>query len=449
MSEEQTLPAAPVADANLSNQMMQLLGATQSPALQILLNDHLYKRCIDVAARMSQADGVTPKHLIGKPAACFAVVQMALIWKLSPQMVAGSTYETPGGRLGYEGKLCQAIMENSGKVDGQIEAEWIGPWEKIEGKFRIETKKANSGKDYEAAIQTWKREDEDGVGVIVTAQVKGESKPRTMTFYLKQAFPRNSTIWVTRTKQQLWYTTMRAFGNMAMPGIFMGVPFEGDEAYTGGTMVDVTPADAQPATTGRPAKPRQTKSAAAAQRAEEEQRHQHIAETVIEVEDPKPSPEKSDAEKEQERSTQGPQESAAEDDVGGAAEGGDQQDDSHGAEEGPGPATDHEDRQGDQAEDPGHAAPAQNTQAKTTAPATTEGSASKYDPLSATELADLRRKWEKGVLGAAELIQLDSLRSDLKDPMKRCRAHHIDVYEKLIAVYTGRLNHLKQKEGVE
>lgn len=282
MSESKAVaPAAPSTD------LVQLMGASSSPALQILLNDALYVRCKDVAGRMAQAEGVTPKHLVGKPAACFAVVQMALIWKLAPQMVAGATYSTPGGNIGYEGKLCHAIIENSGRIDGQIKAEYYGPWEKIEGRFRMVTKKNKNNYDVTVPEQLWKPEDEEGVGVRVIAQVKGEVEPREMCFDLKSAHPRNSTIWVTRTKQQLWYTAIRAFGNMAVPGIFMGVPFDGGDGGYGDGMIDVTPQGESPVTRERPV--RQQRAQAKARAEEMDQQFKSTAgtaappqETVIE-----------------------------------------------------------------------------------------------------------------------------------------------------------------------
>src|SRR5260221_183220 len=84
-------------------------GQKVSPSLQIMLNDQLFARARVVSGDMAKAEGVVPRHLIGKPEACFGVLSMSLDWKLSPWMVARSTYQTPGGSIGYEGKLCQAI----------------------------------------------------------------------------------------------------------------------------------------------------------------------------------------------------------------------------------------------------------------------------------------------------------------------------------------------------
>lgn len=204
--------------------------------VQILFDDNLYERVKQVSLLMSKAQGITPPHLIGKGEACFAVVVKSLTWQLDPFAVAASTYETPGGKVGYEGKLVQAILENSGRVEGPVTYEHIGDWSKVQGKF--EKKVSKKGNEYPAPA--WKDADEEGLGVIVRAQVKGEKKPREFTFWLREAYPRNSTLWATRPSQQICYTAVRAFASMAAPGLFMGVPFSTDFDQ-GPEMKDVTP----------------------------------------------------------------------------------------------------------------------------------------------------------------------------------------------------------------
>lgn len=211
-----------------------------APGLAIMFNDKLYQRCRDIAMDMSKADGFTPPHLIGKPYACFAVLTRSITWKLDPLAVAQSTYQTPGGKIGYEGKLVQAILENSGKFEGPIRFEHIGDWSKIRGKW----KKGKSPKGYDIPQQAWEDKDEDGLGVRVYGKVKGEVDPREFTMWLKECFPRNSTLWPLRPEQQICYTAVRAFGNIAAAGLLMGVPFSTD--FEEQSMVDVTPARPRP-----------------------------------------------------------------------------------------------------------------------------------------------------------------------------------------------------------
>ncbi|MEP6826966.1 MAG: recombinase RecT [Aestuariivirga sp.] len=206
--------------------------------LAILFNDKLYDRVKQLAGVMAKAEGFTPKHLIGKSEACFAVITRAITWKLDPQAVAQSTYQTPNGNIGYEGKLVQAILENSGHIEGGVKYEMIGDWDKINGNFEIK----DSAKGFKYPVPKWTREQAKagGAGVIVSAQVKGEAEPRTLKFMLETCFPLNSTLWATRPDHQIKYTACRAFANTVTPGIFMGIPFSVDPEL-GDDMKDVTP----------------------------------------------------------------------------------------------------------------------------------------------------------------------------------------------------------------
>lgn len=205
--------------------------------LAVMFNDKLFDRCKQIAGYIAKAEGITPPHLIGKSEACFGVVTRSLTWKLDPWAVMQSTYQTPGGRIGFEGKLIQAILENSGKLDGPVRYEHFGDWSKVVGKFEL--KKGSSGKDY--PVVTWTRADAKDLGVTVIAKVKGELEPRTLDVKLDEMFPLNSTLWATRPKQQICYTACRAFANICAPGLLMGVPFDVDPDADS-NMRDITPA---------------------------------------------------------------------------------------------------------------------------------------------------------------------------------------------------------------
>lgn len=208
-----------------------------SPALQIMLHDRLFERCKLIAKYLSEAQGFTPPHLINAPQACFAVVVNAIVWKLNPYAVAWCTYQTPGGRVGYEGKLVQAILENSGHLVGPVKYKLYGDWSRVKGKFELKT--SQKGKEY--PVLTWTREDAKGLGVTVSAQIRGEVEERTLDYDLDEAFPLNSTLWATKPHQQIKYTACRAFANTCAPGLLLGVPFEGDGESDPFGMIDVTP----------------------------------------------------------------------------------------------------------------------------------------------------------------------------------------------------------------
>jgi hypothetical protein len=225
-----------MSEENLPTEYRSSLQGVNLPiGVMALLDDNLGKRLERAAANMARAEGMVPNHLINKPVACYAVITRAMTWRLDPFAVAASTYQTPGGKVGYEGKLVQAILENSGRIEGQIIFDHYGDWTKVEGKF----KKEQSQKGNSYFVPTYTDADEAGLGVVVRAKIKGEAIPREADVSLRSCQPRNSTLWALRPKQQIMYAAIRVFANVAAPSLFMGIPFSSD--MMGESMIDITP----------------------------------------------------------------------------------------------------------------------------------------------------------------------------------------------------------------
>src|SRR3954470_24890772 len=129
---DSNLPATSSRGGNLAAAMG---GAGLPPSMQLLLDDGLYNRIKQLSVVMANAKGMTPEHLIGKSEACFNIITNALDWKLNPNFVAGHTYQTPSGRIAYDGALVQAILEKSGRFIGAPVFEFHGDWAKIVGKM--------------------------------------------------------------------------------------------------------------------------------------------------------------------------------------------------------------------------------------------------------------------------------------------------------------------------
>ena len=218
-----------------------------SISIQVLTDEAVYARCWAVAKAMAQSQGLVGKHLVGKPEACLSVLLVSMEWKLNPYMVAKCTYEpVPGGSIGFYGKLVRAIAEQSGRLEKPIQYEWYGDWTKVQGKFekRQSTKTDRDGgpKFYHAATYTDK--DEVGLGVIVRLFMKGEATPREFRMDLRQAQPRNSTLWALDPKTQLQYTATRRAVDLEAPEILLGMPFDeyGDMPRIGADRArDITP----------------------------------------------------------------------------------------------------------------------------------------------------------------------------------------------------------------
>ena len=83
-----------------------------------------------------------------------------------------------------------------------------------------------SGKMYPVA--TYTEADEVGVGVIVSASSKARTSavPCTLTYPVP---PTQLTLWSTDRSTQIYYRAVRMLGNVAMPGVLMGVPFVGEQ----------------------------------------------------------------------------------------------------------------------------------------------------------------------------------------------------------------------------
>lgn len=237
--DEATVTALPARQQRLGLGVGAALPTHNLPmTLRVMLDEQLYDKLKRAAGIMSKSEGFVPRHLLGKPEACFAVLTRSLEWRLDPYFVAQATYQTPGGQVGFEGKLCQAILENSGRMVGGLRFEHFGDWERLTGKFEVA--KSAKGNDY--VKPTWTKTDARGLGVKVFGQVRGEDKPREWSVELVQCYPLNSTLWATDPKMQICYLAARRFGNIAAPGIYGGVRFNVDEYLDASEAArDVTP----------------------------------------------------------------------------------------------------------------------------------------------------------------------------------------------------------------
>ena len=252
-------PALPAEIAPAEGALAALPGSATMPIGLRIFFDPLWREACQAAAQsLAKAVGFAPPHLLGKTESCLAVVNLSLTWNLSPYMVAASTYQTPGGKVGYEGKLVQAILEASGRLAGSVKYKHFGDWTKVQRKFRM----ARSDKGFEYPVPTYKPEDEIGCGVTISCRVKGETEDRSLDFDLVQAWPRNSTLWATDPKTQIQYAGVRRLASTVAPSLLMGVPFDHEEDTFEENLVDVTPPPlAEPRERprrGRPPGPRNT-----------------------------------------------------------------------------------------------------------------------------------------------------------------------------------------------
>jgi hypothetical protein len=196
---------------------------------------------------MAKSRTTIPDHLKGSPADCAAVIMQAMQWQMNPYAVAQKTHIV-NGTLGYEGQLVNAAITSSGVTRDRFHYEWFGAWEKIIGKTRVVSvpEKGKKGdKDYKKAYQfhaaDYDLKDEEGLGIRISATLRGETQPRELTLLLVQASVRNSPLWATDPRQQLAYLAVKRWSRLYAPDVILGVytPDELDES--GREIRDITP----------------------------------------------------------------------------------------------------------------------------------------------------------------------------------------------------------------
>lgn len=115
----------------------------QANILNLMMNADFMASVDKLAALMASGKATIPQHLQGNHADCFAICLQALQWGLNPFPVAQKTHLVKGV-LGYEAQLVNAVIVNSGVINGRFDYEYYGPWERVIGKFRV-IKKVKDG----------------------------------------------------------------------------------------------------------------------------------------------------------------------------------------------------------------------------------------------------------------------------------------------------------------
>lgn len=196
-------------------------------AMSLVMDSNAMDKMIVAAKLMASAKVTIPAHLRNSEGDCMAVIMQAAQWKMNPFAVAQKTHLSQGGQLGYEAQLINAVIASCGAIIGQPEFAFIGDWKKILGK--VEERKSDKGGKYYVA--GWKTNDEEGLGVVCSATLRGESSPREITIMLSQCYPRFSTQWATDPQQQITYVAVRKFARRYTPGAILGV-YEVEELDT-------------------------------------------------------------------------------------------------------------------------------------------------------------------------------------------------------------------------
>lgn len=175
------------------------------------------------AGLMAESSVTVPKHLVGRPSDCMAIVMQAMQWGMNPYAVAQKTHIV-NGTLGYEAQLVNAVISSSNAIVGRFHYEYGGDWEKIAG--------------------VKGERDELGLYIRVGAVLRGETDITWGEYiYLADITTRNSPLWKTAPKQQIAYLAVKYWARLFCPEVILGV-YSPDEVEQR-TEREINPAPAQ------------------------------------------------------------------------------------------------------------------------------------------------------------------------------------------------------------
>lgn len=234
---------------------------------------------MNVATFMSGGTATLPQPYQKNPANCLAVVIQATQWGMSPFSVAQKTFFI-NGTIGYEAQLVAAVINSSNATKGTFQFEWYGDWTKILGKFKevtSKTKKDEFDQFKKYKFPNWDLADEAGLGIKVSATLRGENEPRVLDLLLVQANTRNSTLWADDPRQQLAYLAQKRWARLYAPEVIMGVytPDELDSFEP--KEIEINPANQTGAQAAKKAQTVQTVDV------EQEKRREELIEQLTEI----------------------------------------------------------------------------------------------------------------------------------------------------------------------
>ena len=181
--------------------------STNAPIINVnntsamVLSGDSMEKMLKFSEMMATSKITIPKHLQGNAGDCFAIVMQAMQWGMNPFAVAQKTHLV-NGILGYEAQLVNAVINSRAPITTRLNYEWFGDWSKVNGKT------SNA----------------DDVGVIVSATMRGESEPRTLSVSMAQVGNvRNSPLWVNDPRQQLAYLATKRWSRLYCPDVILGV----------------------------------------------------------------------------------------------------------------------------------------------------------------------------------------------------------------------------------
>jgi hypothetical protein len=170
----------------------------------VQFNDML--QVMEFAKMMSTAGQAIQPYLRQNPGACLAVTVQAVEWGMSPFAVANKVYFV-NDRIGYESQLVHALVETRAPLERLPSGD----------KRRLNVRYHGEGAEMYAVVY----------GIL-----RGEDEPREyQTPAIKDIKVKNSPLWTSDPKQQLFYYASRGWARRFVPDILLGI-YTPDEIET-------------------------------------------------------------------------------------------------------------------------------------------------------------------------------------------------------------------------
>lgn len=174
------------------------------------------------AQMMARADKAIPEHLRNNVGMCLAVTLDAMSFGFNPIALARGSYAV-GNTLSYEAKVYAAALNTSGYLRTRPKISYTG---EVSGMHKVKAKEgtrdAPSG-DLVCTISAF---------IVGEEEIKEWSSPK-----LSEITTKNSPLWYSDPKLQLYYYTMRAWARIHLPEVMLGVQTR-DEVDDMGPVID-------------------------------------------------------------------------------------------------------------------------------------------------------------------------------------------------------------------
>ncbi|MGI9504877.1 MAG: recombinase RecT, partial [Geminicoccaceae bacterium] len=201
------------------------------------------ERVQKTAEILSQAKGFVSNDLLGKTQTCFAVCVTAFETGLNPFFLAQGAFQTPEGKVGFDTRRIQAVVEAKNLFRKEPDVEYTGPWDNLIGKFKKEKSenKGPNGREKWKTTRTWTAADAKGCKCKITYHFRDRNEPTSFEMDLAEVGTFFSTSWATEPKNQFYNLVFRRGLNQKRASALAGTPAYEDLLAQEEPMKEVNP----------------------------------------------------------------------------------------------------------------------------------------------------------------------------------------------------------------